>query len=60
MKISFFIEIIKSDDYKKVELWFYQCFIGKLMYITYSTRPDIAFIVKEFSKYNANPENSHM
>ena len=30
------------------------------MYLAYSTRPDIVFAVKKLSKYNINPQKSHL
>lgn len=39
------INIAKVDDYKKKDLHTYQCFIGKLMYLTYKTKLNIAFTV---------------
>lgn len=30
------------------------------MYLAYSTRPDIAFVVRQFSKYNADPRKTHL
>lgn len=34
----------------------YQRFVGKLIYFKCNTRPDIIFVVRQLSKYNANPK----
>lgn len=54
MKASNFIEMQGEDDYKKVDLKVYQWLIGKLMYLSYGTRPDISFVVGQLSKQNAD------
>lgn len=60
MKTNFSIEMIKSDNYKQTKLCPYQCLIGKLMYLAYDTRPDIAFAIRQLSKYNSNPKKGHL
>lgn len=30
------------------------------MYLTYGTRPDIAFAIRQLSKYNANPRRNYL
>lgn len=45
MKKGYFIKILESGNYKKVDIKPYQCLIGKLMYLSYGTRPDITFAV---------------
>lgn len=55
IKIGNFIEMSGKDDYKKVDLKTYQQLIGKLMYLSCNTRPDISFVVRQLSKQNADP-----
>lgn len=52
--------MIKSDDYEEMELWLYQCFMGKLIYFACGTRLDIAFAVGQLSKYNADLRKDHL
>lgn len=52
--------MIKFDDYKKVELWPYQCFIDKLIYFACDIKPNIAFIIKQLSKDNTNLRKSYL
>lgn len=60
MKAGSFIKINEPDDYDKADLGDYQRLIGKLMYLAYKTRPNIAFIVGRLSKHNADPRKSHL
>lgn len=55
MKVESAIKINKLDDYNKTNLTTYQQLIGKIIYLIYGTRPDIAFTVKRLNKYNGNP-----
>lgn len=54
MKVGSIIKINKLDDYNEIDLKKYQQLIDKLIYPTCKIKPDIAFIVKEFSKYNTD------
>lgn len=45
MKTSFFIKIIKLNNYKKVKLWPYQYFISKLIYFVFNIRSNITFAI---------------
>ena len=60
MKAGCFIEMQEADDYEEVEIKTYQRLIGILMYLSYGTRPDIAFAVGQLSKHNADPQAGHM
>ena len=60
IKAVLFIEIIESDDHNEVNLTTYQQFIGKLIYLVYGTRPDIAFAVRRLSKYNVDLYKDHL
>lgn len=56
MKTDNFIEIENRDDYEDVDLKTYQWLIGKLMYISYDTWLDTAFVVKQLNKPNIDPK----
>ena len=55
MKAGNYIEMQGEDDYEEVDLKIYQRLIGKLMYLSCGTRPDIAFVIGQLSKRNADP-----
>lgn len=60
MKAGSSIEMGEHDDYEEAELKLYQRLIGKLMYLSCGTRPDIAFVVGQLSRHNADPRVGHM
>lgn len=45
---------MRKDNYKKVNLKVNQWLINKLIYLSYSTKPNISFVVKQLSKQNAD------
>lgn len=49
-----------EDNYKEMDLKVYQWLIGKLMYLSCGTRPDIFFIVGQLRKRNTNPRMEHL
>ncbi len=55
-----FIEMSEPGDYKEVDIKHHQRLIGKLMYLFFGTRPDIAFAVGQLSKQNLDPRAGHM
>lgn len=59
MQTRLLIEIEDPKNYTKINLQTYQQLIGKQIYLAYGTWPDIAFVVRQFSKYNANPRKRH-
>lgn len=60
MKAGFAIDMTKADDNKEEDLHMYQCFIGKLIYLAYGIRPNIAFVVGQLGKHNADPQRGHL
>lgn len=60
MKTGSSIEMPEPDDYNKIDIYTYQRLIGKLMYLACGTRLDIAFVVEQLSRYNANPRKRHL
>lgn len=59
MIASSFIKMRDTKDCKKVNLYVYQRLIGKLMYFSYTTRPDIVFVVEQLNRYNFNPRKDY-
>lgn len=53
-------DIAEPDDYEEADLKSYQRLIGKLMYLSCATRPDIAFVVSQLSTHNADPRAGYM
>lgn len=60
MKASNVIEINDTDDYKETNIKVYQRLVGKLIYLSFSTRPNISFAISQLSKRNTNPRVSHL
>lgn len=60
IKPGCFIEISKLHNYKKVDIKLYQYLIGKLMYLSYGTKPNIVFAIGELSKHNSDPRVGYM
>ena len=60
MKARCFIDMQKKEDYKKAKIKPYWQLIDKLMYLSYSTRPNISFTIKQLSKHNADLQTSHI
>lgn len=51
--------MLDLKNYKEVNLQTYQCLIKKLIYLVCGTRPDIAFVVEQLSRHNANLRKNH-
>ena len=60
MKIDFLIDMTEPNNYEKVNLSKYQRLIGKLIYLAYGIRSDIAFVVDQLSRHNADPRRGHI
>lgn len=60
MKARSIIKMLDLDDYDETDFHRYQHLIGKQIYLAYATRPDIAFVVGQLSKHNADPRKSHL
>lgn len=59
IKTSLAIKMTHLDNYKVVKLYKYQYLISKLIYFAYSIRPDIIFVIRQFSKYNIDPRKNY-
>lgn len=59
MKASSVIEMLDFGDYDITNFQKYQFLIGKLIYLLYRTRPNIAFAVSQLSRYNADSQKNH-
>ncbi len=60
MKAGSTIEMLKPENYEEADLRMYQRLIDKLIYLACGTRPDIAFVVSQFSRHNADPKKGHL
>lgn len=52
IKASYYIEMSEADNYEEVDIKKYQKLIGKLIYLLYNIRPDIAFVIDQLSRHN--------
>lgn len=60
MKAGSTIDMAEPDDYEEADLKSYQRLIGKLMYLSCATRPDIAFVITQLSRHHADPRAGYM
>ncbi|GJX40835.1 retrovirus-related pol polyprotein from transposon TNT 1-94 [Tanacetum coccineum] len=51
--------LLKDEDGKEIDVYFYRSMIGSLMYLR-SSRPDIMFVVCACARYQVNPKVSHL
>lgn len=59
IKASSIILIKQKGDDAQVDLKLYQQLVGKLIYLVYKTWSNIAFIIKQLSKYNSDSQVKH-
>ena len=50
----------QAGDHQQVDLTEYQHLIGKLIYLSYGTRPDITFVVGQLSRHNSDRCIGHL
>lgn len=60
IKAGLSIKMTDSEDYEEVNLHIYQKLIQKFIYLLYSTRLDIAFVIGQLSKYNSDLRKNHL
>lgn len=52
--------MLKNNNYKKIDIKAYYCLIRKLMYLSYGTRPNIAFVIGQLRKQNTDFKIGHL
>lgn len=55
IKADSIIEIIDANDYEETNIKVYQRLIGKLIYLSCNTRPDILFAMGQLNRQNIDP-----
>ena len=60
MKAGSSVEMSDPKDYEEANLHTYQRLVGKLMYLSYGTKPDISFVIRQLSRHNANLRKRHL
>lgn len=60
MKARSFIKMLNSNNYEETDIKAYQHLIRKLMYLSFSIRSSIAFIIRQLSKRNADSRVGHL
>lgn len=60
MKTGSSIKMSDPKVHKKPNLYTYPRLVRKLIYLSYSIRPDILFLIGQLSKYNANLRKRHL
>ena len=60
VKAGFTLFLDQVGDYQQADATEYQCLIGKLMYLSYGTQPDIVFVMGQLSRHNSDPCIRHL
>lgn len=60
MKSDSSLTFNQARDLALIDIIVYQHLIGKLIYLPYEIRSDIAFMVGQLSYYNSDPQTSHI
>lgn len=55
MKAGLSPTLDQDGNHAQTNVIAYQHLIGKLMYLAYEIRPNIAFVIEQFSCHNSNP-----
>ena len=55
---TFFLD--QAGDHQQANLIAYQCLIGKLIYLSCGTRPDIVFVVRQLSCHNSDLHKEYL
>lgn len=59
MKAESFLGIDYNGNSNETNSETYQSPVEKLIYLAYNTWPDISFIVRQFRRYNLDPQIGH-
>lgn len=54
------IDMSDPENSEEIDLQTYQCLIGKLIYLACGIRPNIAFVVGQLSRHNADLKKDHL
>lgn len=60
MKADLSIGMTALEDYEETNLHIYQKLVRKLFYLSYCTRPDIVFEIKQLSRHNMDLRKKHL
>ena len=60
LQVSMYCHVKMMGVSQEVDAKFYMSMTGSLLYIAHGTRIDIAQAVGAVTKFNANPNNSHV
>ena len=60
VKVGSTLVLNQVEDHQQVDLTAYQWLVGKLMYLSCGTRPDIAFVVGQLSRHNSDSRARHL
>ena len=60
VKVGSTLILDQAEDYQQVDLTAYQRLVDKLMYLSFGTRPDITFIVRQLICHNSNPQAEYL
>lgn len=60
MKSDSSLTFNQARDLALIDIIVYQHLIGKLIYLPYEIRSDIAFMVGQLSYYNSDPQTGHI
>ena len=60
IKVGLLLILNQGRDHFPINMVVYQQLVGKLIYLTYETRPDIAFVIGQLSRYHSDLRVDHI
>ena len=60
MKVESSLTLDQVRDHLLINMIIYRQLVGKLIYLACGTRPDIAFVIRQHSRYNSDPRAVHI